>query len=81
MQGVKFTHRETFGVKVAHSGEQMVTGDLAISRLATKPGTPVGLYSLQLLNVETLEIAEVMVDANTLAQLGAWIAKQAGDAK
>lgn len=81
MNGAQFTDRAVFHTKIAHSGEQMVTGDVAISRISTKPGAPVGLYSVQLLNAETLDVAEVMVDARILRQLGAWMEAQAGGAR
>lgn len=81
MHGAQFTDRAVFHAKVAHSGEQMVTGDVVISRLSTKPGAPVDLYSLQLINAETVEAVEVMVDGRTLGQLGAWIKAQAGGAR
>lgn len=81
MNGVQFTARAIFHTKVAHSGEQMITGDVAVSHLSTKPGAPVGLYSLQLINAGTTETVEVMLDARTLGQLGAWIKAQAGGAQ
>lgn len=37
MNGVQFTDRAIFHTKVAHSGEQMITGDVAVSCLSTKP--------------------------------------------